>query len=706
VGDEALVTDHEVERVEAPSATTADERISHRGPMQRWLISPEIGALIGAVLVWAFFWGVGRTFGEADTTLNWLDVAAPAGIMATAVALLMIGGEVDLSAGVITGATAIHIGLFSQYFMGEGVSIGWGILGCFLAAGVVGWFNGFMVNKTGLPSFIITLASFFVLRGVILVMAKRLGDKVQVNGITDEPGAPTYRDWIAHEWNSFTDFDGRDQIFLGLVIIGALLFTYGLLEQSFIRRAGLNNTGIVVFTAGALAAAFGFRGLHTTDGISNNVVFTALCALGTVVAVGGLALARWQTRDRAPVAKIPREVATRFTGGLLGVGAACLVGVAFDRKERLPILTWLPTGARPIVAVAAALTGIGLAVRVSLPALRSGASLPVIVKTVFFSLYSGLVALVVAVSVLQLSTVQALRATAMAGCAVGGVAMIALARGQAAKVNRTMALAFGLVGAAALVVLALRVRADSGAVRFRTGLLGALIIGAVIFAANTVVEYLMKKRTYGDAPADNLGRRLQIAGGIAAFTGLAVRLVWSNYTPEQAAALKAAGEGVSVSVLRQTVLWWLLVAAIGAFVLTKTRWGNWIFAVGGNRDAARAVGVPADQVKIWLFVGVSLCGALSGTLIALRYGSVQANVGTGEEFEYIIAAVVGGCLMTGGYGSVIGACFGAALLAMSTVGMQTVIEWDSNGRFAFLGGVLLAAVLVNNYTRKKAQEAR
>ncbi len=151
--------------------------------MRRWLISPEIGALIGTVLVWTFFWGVGRTFGEADTTLNWLDVAAPFGIMATAVALLMIGGEFDLSAGVMTGATAIHIGLFSQYFMGEGVNIGWAIAGCFLAAAAVGWFNGFMVNKTGLPSFIITLASFFVLRGIILVMAKRLGDKVQVNEI-------------------------------------------------------------------------------------------------------------------------------------------------------------------------------------------------------------------------------------------------------------------------------------------------------------------------------------------------------------------------------------------------------------------------------------------------------------------------------------------------------------------------------------------
>ena len=102
--------------------------------MRRWLISPEIGALIGAVVVWVFLWGNGETFGTAGTTLNWLDVAAPYGIMATAVALLMIGGEFDLSSGVITGGTAMMIGLMSRYFTGGGTHIGWAILAAFAAA--------------------------------------------------------------------------------------------------------------------------------------------------------------------------------------------------------------------------------------------------------------------------------------------------------------------------------------------------------------------------------------------------------------------------------------------------------------------------------------------------------------------------------------------------------------------------------------------
>ena len=114
------------EPVSEPPPVPLDERITYRGPMSKWLMSPEVGALIGAVIVWTFFWGNGQTFGEADTTLNWLDVAAPTGIMAAAVALLMIGGEFDLSSGVITGATAIQIGLMSRFFLGTGINIGWG----------------------------------------------------------------------------------------------------------------------------------------------------------------------------------------------------------------------------------------------------------------------------------------------------------------------------------------------------------------------------------------------------------------------------------------------------------------------------------------------------------------------------------------------------------------------------------------------------
>jgi len=688
-----------------PMPDHLDERISHRGPMRRWLISPEIGALIGAIIVWAFFWGNGQTFGEADTTLNWLDVAAPTGIMATAVALLMIGGEFDLSSGVMTGATAIQIGLFSQHFMGDGVNIGWAIGGAFLAAAAVGWFNGFMVNKTGLPSFIITLASFFTLRGVMLVMSKRLAGKVQVAEILKTRGAVGFKNWIAHEWK-FTEFGARDKLFLGLVIVGGIAFLYGLLEQSFIRRIGLDTIGAGVTAVGAVVAVAGFVGLLRTDGVAQNVIFAALGSAGIVLITLGLARSRWERRIGPAGGELPRMAATRLGLGVAGIALACIIHIPFDRGEGRAILTWTSSGVRPVIAGVAAIIGVGLAVRSAAPGLRTRRDPGNVVKTVLFAAYTALLLATAVICLMQLTTVQALRAIGMILLAGGGMTMLMSARGLAGATSKRWQLIIGVVASASLVVLAIVVRGDSTTVRFRTGMVGAMIIGAALILANTLVEFTMEKRTIADPPADHLGRRLQVLGGVLAFTGLTIRLLFSNLSAAHAKAVKAAGGSVGQNVLRETVLWWLLVAAVGAYVLTKTKWGNWIFAVGGNKDAARAIGVPVNQVKISLFVIVSLCGALSGTLIALRYGTVQANQGTGLEFEYIIAAVVGGCLLTGGYGSVVGATLGAAIMAMSVIGVQTVVGWNSDGRFAFLGGVLLLAVLVNNFTRKKAQEAR
>ena len=684
----------------------ADERLSHRGPMQRWLISPEIGALIGAVIVWIFFWGNARTFGQANSTLNWLDVAAPTGIMATAVALLMIGGEFDLSSGVMTGASAITIGLMSRKFMGEGINIGWAIGAAFLLAAAVGWFNGYMVNKTGLPSFIVTLASFFAVRGMVVVLAQRLVGKVQVDSITKQRGAAGWKTWVAHEWQ-FKEFSGRDTLFLGLVIAGSAAFLYGLLEQSFIRRAAINVRAALVTVVGVAGVAIGFVALLNTDGVGTNLLFGLIGGLGLIVLIVGLAMTRWEGRPRAAAVKvaIPRSIAARVGLGIVGIFLACITHIPFDRHQRLPVLTWTADSLRPVIASIAALAGIGLAVRSMLPSLREHWNATKVVKLVFISAYGGLLLMAGVLSFLQLTTVQALRTIAMILLGGGGLILMLSARGEAGRANRNVQLLVGSLVSAGVVVLAIVIRADSATRRFRTGMFAAMMLGALVILANTLLEYTMVKRRSADHHADTFGKKLQIIGASAALIGLIIRLVFTNFTAAHAAKIKAAGGNVGQNVLRETVVWWLVVAAIGAFVLTKSKWGNWIFAVGGNKDAARAIGVPAGSVKISLFVTVSLCGCLAGTLIALRYGTVQANQGIGLEFEYIIAAVVGGCLMTGGYGSVIGASLGAIIMAISTNGVQST-GWNSDGRYTFLGGVLLLAVLVNNFTRKKAQEAR
>jgi simple sugar transport system permease protein len=153
------------------------------------------------------------------------------------------------------------------------------------------------------------------------------------------------------------------------------------------------------------------------------------------------------------------------------------------------------------------------------------------------------------------------------------------------------------------------------------------------------------------------------------------------------------------------VIWWIGITAVGAWVLARTRFGNWIYAVGGDPVAARNVGVPVARTKIALFVLTSATSALLGVIEALELRSTQANEGVGREFIFIIAAVVGGCLLTGGYGSVVGTAFGSAILGMASIGI-ILAGWDSNWTFTFLGAILVLAVLMNAAFRARAARAR
>jgi simple sugar transport system permease protein len=342
-----------------PPIDVVDERLAQVGLLTRLARRPELGALLAALAVGLFFAATADQFGTLDGAANWTDVASTYGIVAVAVALLMIGGEFDLSAGVMTGTTGLLMGLLATEV---GMSIWPAILLTFAFAATVGFLNGLMVVKTGLPSFIVTLATFFILQGLNLGVTKQITGEVRVGGISDATGFATAQD----------------------------------------------------------------------------------------------------------------------------------------------------------------------------------------------------------------------------------------------------------------------------------------IFGGTFWA-----------------PHD----------------------------------------------FRVSVLWWIGVTAVAAWVLARTRAGNWITGVGGDRIAARAVGVPVERVKIALFMTTSLAAALVGIIVSLRLGSALASQGVGLEFYYIIAAVVGGCLLTGGYGSVIGASAGALILGMAFIGIPFE-GWDTDWRFLFYGVTLLLAVLFNSFIQRRAAGAR
>ena len=331
-----------------------------RGPLRRLLVTPELGALIGAVVVFAFFSVQSPVFRSARGVANWLDPASTLGIMAVAVALLMIGGHFDLSAGVMTGTTALTVGIVAvEFHQNLWVAIGVALV----VALAVGFFNGWLVTRTGLPSFIITLGTFLMLQGLNVGLTKLFTNTVTVGGIDEVPG------YAAAEW---------------------------------------------------------------------------------------------------------------------------------------------------------------------------------------------------------------------------------------------------------------------------------------IFAS-----------------------RLNIAG----------------------------------TEFRVAILWWLLFTALATWVLLRTRFGNWVFATGGDEVAARNVGVPARRTTITLFMTTAAGAWFVGTTLAVRLTSVQANTGTGQELIYIVAAVIGGCLLTGGFGSAVGASLGALVFGMTQQGI-VYLNWDADWFYFFLGAMLLLAVLSNRLVRRYAEAAR
>lgn len=342
------------------ATSRADERVADVGLLRRLLIRPELGAVVGAIVVFTFFASQSAVFRSLDGIANWLDPAATLGIMAVAVALLMIGGEFDLSAGVLTGTTGlILVTLATRY----GLNVWVAMLAGLVVALAVGLFNGLIVTRTRLPSFIVTLGTFLMLQGINLGVTKALTGTVQVGGLRSASG-----------------YEGARTVFAGTVEIGGSSF-------------------------------------------------------------------------------------------------------------------------------------------------------------------------------------------------------------------------------------------------------------------------------------------------------------------------------------RVAILWWLLVTAAATWVLMRSRQGNWIFAVGGDQKAARAVGVPAARTKIALFMTTAFAAWLVGSILALRYTSVQANVGIGQEFIYIIAAVIGGCLLTGGYGSAIGAAIGAVIFGMADKGI-VFLGWDADWFKFFLGAMLLLATLANRLVRRYAEEVR
>lgn len=246
--------------------------------------------------------------------------------------------------------------------------------------------------------------------------------------------------------------------------------------------------------------------------------------------------------------------------------------------------------------------------------------------------------------------------------------------------------------------------AVNGQIVIRTNLPSFIVTLAFLFILRGLSLVGLKWATGGSTQMRGIGEAAgegivrELFSGVA-FEGLFAWLAANNIIA------KFPNGAPTVTGVPVSILWFLGFAALATWVLLRTRTGNWIFAAGGDPNAARNSGVPVNQVKTALFMLTAMAAALVAVLTVLDAGSTDARRGFQKEFEAIIAAVIGGCLLTGGYGSAIGAFFGAIIFGMVSIGL-TYTRFDSDWFQVFLGGMLLLAVLFNNFIRRKVTGER
>jgi len=150
---------------------------------------------------------------------------------------------------------------------------------------------------------------------------------------------------------------------------------------------------------------------------------------------------------------------------------------------------------------------------------------------------------------------------------------------------------------------------------------------------------------------------------------------------------------------RPSHIWFLVLTLIFSIILTNTRYGNWVFATGGNKEVARAMGVNVNKVKVINFMLSSLMASLSGCIVISRFNLANASFGTGMELEAIASAVIGGTFLTGGYGTIIGVFFGAFLMGMMRTGL-VMIGAPAYWYQTFVGAILIIAATINLKLRR------
>ncbi len=227
------------------------------------------------------------------------------------------------------------------------------------------------------------------------------------------------------------------------------------------------------------------------------------------------------------------------------------------------------------------------------------------------------------------------------------------------------------------------------------GIFVTLAFGAVV----GLINGLMVVRTAVPSLIVTMGTLFAVAG-LMLFLSIVLTSTTSvsMTAPAWAKAIFGSTIGYGFQVM---IFWWLGLTALFYFFLHLSPWGNWLFALGGDRVSARNAGIPVDRLTVGLFILSSMSAAFVGMCQTILYNSAQVSTGQSFIFNTIISVVIGGVLLTGGFGSVLGIFFGTITFAIVNQGIFYT-DFDRNLSSLIIGVMLLIAVLMNNTFRQMA----
>jgi len=223
----------------------------------------------------------------------------------------------------------------------------------------------------------------------------------------------------------------------------------------------------------------------------------------------------------------------------------------------------------------------------------------------------------------------------------------------------------------------------------------AVLVGAGLGAINGALVVAFRIHSF----VVTLGTMLIWRGVVIALTG------GFPITVDIPSVFRDVMSGTLIFGFRMSVVWFFAIGAAGTLLLGRTRVGNWIQARGQNEQAARNLGVPVNRVTIFLFMLTSALAAMAGVIQVARFASVDALRGQDMELQAVAVTVIGGTLLSGGYGSVIGTVLGAITFGMIQVGL--VLAHAPGHYFRTLTGfIVVAAVILNTSVARRMARSR